>query len=1144
MQRRSSLSNDLWQTLSDQVSEDFAFLESPVSPTDLLRSDFKGWLVDSKDGTRYWCIVADILFCMFDSPTSQNARKTLVLPGYDVKPFVFLSENTHQSPSHATATGVSKYQFKMIHQNSKGTEFVFDVENERELQKWVKVLRLASSLDYNIISNTDDEESSDENADFYGNYGRYNNNDLDLPAVKYQLPTSPTAMNSSHRNRSKSENAKRAFFDLTDDLERKESNATSSAERRLVFARTSPPIGESGVSRDDFSYSSSSAKSSPCGSLERCASLGLRHSSSASAVVDAPRRSLTEIRHDRASTEPTRFTLGMKLAKRASKVKEKMSSFRSVKVKTNHTDAVTVGSLSNVKHSGELLQKMKSTWIKCWCAVSSGNLYIFPSNQETEVADICMPLVGCKASQSQKEKVPNLLKVSHRDIKTIYLQTNNFAELIQWIDLLNKEAYELHKSASDPNLFEKDTGIHKSNSLAVMQGKVGRIYEKNENAGSQRKHISAEKSPATEKRMATLRMSRASFAEGYENFNGENDPESQPAENINTQTEGHSIDDDDVFGTTTTTTTRTTKTPLAESTVSFHRTVHSEDESSQSEMECSPRASSRGLRKMSIHGSLGDLPGAITNEKVKKVKNSKKKGRPGSMVKIAANEWTNPIKTGYVNRKSKGPWTKCWMVLNEDTLYVYRTPEDMVTMDTTHLPGYKVSTDVKTAFKSRKLTFKLSHEGSRSTYIATETEAELHAWVDVINKATQKITMEGLNLELGVSKEFETKKDDKETLRKENEEEFRLELTKIQKDQLIQEMIAHSKGPRKKGFRPKSMPPISNTKDEINLKYEKSLEEEELKALKYQTILKQRRMSAQIKKDDLQKKLFEDKKKKTVSEVEYEAMDKTLQELNDTLTSVECEIRMNENMKTETMECLKQKKELELKICAQQHKMKEYRKVAAEKALQEISETVGQVSQKASEQITMQVSHRQFPDRLSAVNLKRRTLPVIPQERSPMPSPRPSPQPSPRPSPILSHRTVDGSENNIDNESLDKFSLHSTISDSSVKTVSSSGGDSGLNFTPGLTKGRSESPIQTLGQRSLNVNSSEEKTMQSVATTVVVSNLEDESGKAEINKQSQTSSEQTGQKTKHIRTEVSAETLAEIEAFEKLALEMLAQHPF
>ncbi|XP_070561864.1 uncharacterized protein [Ptychodera flava] len=693
MQRRASLSQNLWQVLSENASEDSPLLDSSVSSSDLKKPYHSGWLMSPYDGKRYWCIVADILLCMFDQPTSPRAYKVLVLPGYEIRPIILVSEdentshNSQQLQTQDFRQDTGKYQVKLTHQNA-GTEFTLCVESQKELHKWTEALRLAASLDHSISTDTDDEESSDDDTGYYSNYSYYNNNNSVFPGLKYRLPS--TGSGSGQRMHTDSFNSEENFYDFSKDFLVKDDSSNLGSE----FARSSPPILSDliRVQQSDNVSTSSSTKSSPCSTLERDLDL-------IDVVDKVPEEADKKAKHERSASEPSRRSFGMKLAKQATKMKERMS-LKTPKTKGNVPQDVTLGSLSKAKHSGELELKMKTGWAKYWCVICNKNLYLFKSSQSDEMAEMILSLSGCQASKSQREKLPNVLKISHPAYKRVYLQASQHVDLLKWVDFINREGSPLASSASDSHIKwggkhkDKDTPINKSNSFASLQRRFGSSHEKKANGKESKENCS----PTTQRRMAMLRMSRASFLEGYDGIDDGNDNE----------TEEQSIQDlesnmdSDVF---------------SSSVPSVLRPCYSEDESngSLSEME-----SVYSLRKKSLHGSLDDIPGLNLNgKKSKKEKKSKKKMHPISVVHTAAKEWTKASKIGYLNRKCKGPWTRYWAVLNKDTLYLYKTPEDTATVDSMALPGYKVSTDVKTAFKSRKLTFKLVHE-VRDSYLLFE----------------------------------------------------------------------------------------------------------------------------------------------------------------------------------------------------------------------------------------------------------------------------------------------------------------------------------------------------------------------------------------------------------------------------------------
>ncbi|XP_070561860.1 uncharacterized protein [Ptychodera flava] len=75
MQRRASLSQNLWQVLSENASEDSPLLNSSVSSSDLKKPYHSGWLMNPYDGKRYWCIVADIYcVCLTSLPPQERTK--------------------------------------------------------------------------------------------------------------------------------------------------------------------------------------------------------------------------------------------------------------------------------------------------------------------------------------------------------------------------------------------------------------------------------------------------------------------------------------------------------------------------------------------------------------------------------------------------------------------------------------------------------------------------------------------------------------------------------------------------------------------------------------------------------------------------------------------------------------------------------------------------------------------------------------------------------------------------------------------------------------------------------------------------------------------------------------------------------------
>ncbi|GFO05761.1 hypothetical protein PoB_003226600 [Plakobranchus ocellatus] len=63
----------------------------PVSTSDVSPADVEGWLVDQLRGRRVWCVLSDMLFCVFERPDAPTSKQVLMLPGCKVRVLEFKS---------------------------------------------------------------------------------------------------------------------------------------------------------------------------------------------------------------------------------------------------------------------------------------------------------------------------------------------------------------------------------------------------------------------------------------------------------------------------------------------------------------------------------------------------------------------------------------------------------------------------------------------------------------------------------------------------------------------------------------------------------------------------------------------------------------------------------------------------------------------------------------------------------------------------------------------------------------------------------------------------------------------------------------------------------------------------------------------
>ena len=137
-----------------------------------LYPDHTGWLVDQSSGRRRWCIIADMLLCVFENKTSERPVKVIMLPGHKVKAMVFASAKqdvltkaicTYEERSEEqslTISGVQKHQFA-IYSPDSGERFMFGADTKDIIDKWVAMVTVATNLSQDLFTDSDDDSNAD-----------------------------------------------------------------------------------------------------------------------------------------------------------------------------------------------------------------------------------------------------------------------------------------------------------------------------------------------------------------------------------------------------------------------------------------------------------------------------------------------------------------------------------------------------------------------------------------------------------------------------------------------------------------------------------------------------------------------------------------------------------------------------------------------------------------------------------------------------------------------------------------------------------------------------------------------------------------------------------------------------------------------
>ena len=137
-----------------------------------LYPDHTGWLIDQSSGTRRWCVIADMLLCVFETRKSERPLKVVMLPGHKVKAMVFSSAKqdtllhatcTYQERSEEqslTISGVQRHQFA-IYSPDSGERFMFGADTKETIDTWVAMVTVATNLSRDLFTDSDEDSNTD-----------------------------------------------------------------------------------------------------------------------------------------------------------------------------------------------------------------------------------------------------------------------------------------------------------------------------------------------------------------------------------------------------------------------------------------------------------------------------------------------------------------------------------------------------------------------------------------------------------------------------------------------------------------------------------------------------------------------------------------------------------------------------------------------------------------------------------------------------------------------------------------------------------------------------------------------------------------------------------------------------------------------
>ncbi|XP_063965686.1 uncharacterized protein LOC129276512 isoform X1 [Lytechinus pictus] len=310
-------------------------------------------------------------------------------------------------------------------------------------------------------------------------------------------------------------------------------------------------------------------------------------------------------------------------------------------------------------------------------------------------------------------------------------------------------------------------------------------------------------------------------------------------------------------------------------------------------------------------------------------------------VPIPASEVANPVKTGYLEVKKSGSWKRCWSILTEDRMYIYRKPTDSHTLDMLMLDDYDVQIVVASSGSSwktgTKFAFELYNAKVTGTTLLCESREERTEWMQAIGERCQKLNgteMDGTAEQRG------------------SREKLAPLITRLDGSEKPIPLGGETKDSASSSDLSDEDSPIMDKKKQIiEDKYERVKEAQEMEMLRLNTILNQRRMSADVKINAVEKKLLQQRKQRKRKknsrgdslDEEGEFLEKQLEQMKTRLEEVNKESQDINLKQEERLKSIENKKDVEFKILEQERKLQKHRK-AAQQALQQIVKGISSIT--------------------------------------------------------------------------------------------------------------------------------------------------------------------------------------------------------
>ena len=478
-------------------------LDQLITASALEHPDHSGWVTEGGRGKATWAVLADMLFCVFDSPQEERPKLVRLLPGMEVRGIVYNSakrdsltdeelDANRNTIKNRTISGLCAHQF-VIEDPVAEEVHHFGVSSQAELDHWVALLKVASTLDTDVFSDESDLEISinvgtettcnrpsqrppkpprtqvnkkaDSKSSKFSEYNggiehspkrsvsvSSNNSDTctvnDSPVRKYQPPSTsaksrldrismddsciPTAEDADNANK------KSALFRCSS---YKEINTSDDASTQRT--QPSPNKIRKFGSIEDIKKKLSKAKLkvpfSRNTQIEQYKETNGNKKSSK--TRDRTRSSSLDdnssVSSQDSDVSASKHGIGAKIAYHANNWREKMFGTKDSNGK--HEDRHLAK--SSVKFAGPLQQRHLLKWIKVWCVVTDGMFMSYKSHSEAGTPLWSVTLQECSISPSQDDKVkkPYVFKLSHLGARSFYFSADGAVEHVKWLSVLRTQ---------------------------------------------------------------------------------------------------------------------------------------------------------------------------------------------------------------------------------------------------------------------------------------------------------------------------------------------------------------------------------------------------------------------------------------------------------------------------------------------------------------------------------------------------------------------------------------------------------------------------------------------------------------------------------------------------------------------------------